>query len=111
MRNLAAKLATAGIVLAGALTHSVAAQEGNPRTALQETLVKAVACNTEFGSSWEPIVNDALFNLESLLIEEDPTIPKVDLDVILAELLAEGKAMPATDELKEHCRNVMAAGG
>lgn len=110
MRSLAVQLATVAIVLSGALTHSAVAQEGDARAALLDTLAKAQACRTEFGGEWDAIVSDALFNLEGFLVDEDPTIPKVDLDVILAEALADGKEMPVTEDLRAHCRQVMASG-
>lgn len=110
MRHLTARLGIAGIALSCALPHTAWAQEGDARAALEATLVNAVACKAEFGADWDPIVNDALSNLETFLTEEDPDIAKVDLDVILAELLADGKELPMTDALKDHCRTVMASG-
>lgn len=110
MRNLAAKLMIACVSLSFVQTQAASAQDVDSRAALEQTFVKAQACRNAFGSDWDPIVADGLSNLEIFLIEDDPTIPKVELDVILGELFAEGDAMPITDELRDHCRQVMASG-
>jgi len=111
LRSFPAHLAAACVALTSVLPHAAFAQEPDARATLEDTLAKAKACQIAFGEAWDPIVEDGLFNLESYLIEQDPTIPKVELDVILAEVLADGEALPATDELREHCNNVMAYGG
>lgn len=87
------------------------ALQPDAEAALQKTLVKAVACRNAYGAEWEPIVNDALANLEAYLLENEPDMAKVDLDVILAERLDDGKKLPVTDELRSYCRRVMSSGG
>lgn len=110
MRRIGLQLVVAVAAASGALSQMAVAQDADIKATLQQTLATAEACRIEFGADWEPIVNEGMTNLENFLIEEDEGIPKVDLDVALMDALADGKEMKMTDELREHCRNVMAYG-
>lgn len=111
MTRIGLQLAVAALAVSAALTQVAVAQEADTGATLREILVKAEACKIEFGADWEPIVNDAMTNLEDFMTEDNPDTSKVDLDVALTEALADGKELPVTEELRSYCNTVIASGG
>lgn len=105
------KMLLAGSLLALALTPIASAQTRDATAMLQESVAKAVACRGEFGDDWDQVVRDALDTLESHLLEQDPDMSKVDMDVIYTEALEGGKTMKMTPALRAYCEQAMAAGG
>jgi len=105
------KVLLASSQLALALTPMASAQTRDTTAMLQESVAKAVACRGEFGNDWDQVVREALDSLESHLLEQDPDMSKVDLDVVYTEALEGGKTMPMTQELRAYCQQAMAAGG
>lgn len=110
MTRIGIQLAVAALAVSGALTQVAVAQEADTGAGLREVLAKAEACKIEFGADWEPIVNDAMDNLVAFMTEQADGASKVDLDVALMDAMADGKALPVTEELRTYCKTVMASG-
>ncbi|MEG2579019.1 MAG: hypothetical protein RSA54_14940 [Glutamicibacter sp.] len=105
------KMMLAGGLLALVLSPVASAQTRDATAMLQESVSKAVACRGEFGDDWDQVVRDALDTLEAHLLEQDPDMSKVDLDVAYTEALEGGKTMKMTPALRAYCEQAMAAGG
>ncbi|GLU27561.1 hypothetical protein [Brucella sp. NBRC 12950] len=109
MESFTNTLTMSGILLICIMTQTALANQPDVRAALERTYVNAVACKKEFGSSWDPITEDARVNLTAYLDEIE--LAKFEQDVVLTELNTDAQSIPVTEELRQHCHRVMSSGG